>query len=107
MESILKNTIINVIVKRVMEEAVKRAAFLAIGPINSFVTWLLTKFVTHIVELGIVELSIVINGLRVDSEVKEINEIVKKLSRAQSDKEVIKYEKELEIASYKFISFNT
>lgn len=107
MKDILKQTLIKVMVKKIMEEAVKRAAFLALGPINAFVTFLVSKFVTHIVELGFTELTIVINGLRVDSEVKEINDIIQKMSTAQSDEELMKYEKQLETASYKFISFNS
>lgn len=107
MEELLKDTLIKVITKKLVEEAVKKAAFLAIGPVNFILKELTFKLVSYIVEAGFMELSIAIYGFKVDREVSEIHSILDKISTAQSDEEIIQYEKQLEEASYRFISFKS
>jgi hypothetical protein len=94
----LKKTIIDLIVKKIMEEAVKKASYLAWGPLNFIASAILTKALQKAIEFGILELGVALMKREVNKQVSEVREIVQKYTEDKTDVERKELDEELKKA---------
>jgi hypothetical protein len=76
---LIKKNIVSLATKSVMDALVKKATFMAWGPINSIASMLIGKLLRFAITKTILELYVLKAHYNVDKQVKEVNEVLKEI----------------------------
>jgi hypothetical protein len=85
---LIKQNIVSLVTKSLVEKIVKRATFMAWGPLSSIASYFITKLIRKAVERTVLELYILRVHYQVNKQVKKVDEILKDIhSEMDKDKE--------------------
>lgn len=73
-----KDMLVKLAVKQVMQYAISRAAWLALGPVNFIAGYILSKIFLVALENTILGVNMLMIDMETDQEVKEFTELIKK-----------------------------
>ena len=107
MKEIINKTLADVFTKAIMEEAVKKMAFLSFGPLNALVSHFIFKVLKKALDKGLLEIAILFNNKEVDGEVNDVEKAKKKVMEAKDEESLQEAERELEEAAWDLISFKS
>lgn len=94
---LIKENIVSLATKSVMDKLVEKAAFMAWGPLNSLVSMLLGKLLRFVITKTVLELYILKAHYNVDKQVNEVNEVLKEIHSGEklSDERLKEIDEEL------------
>lgn len=81
----IKETVIDLVVEKLLEQIIAKAAFMSWGPLPAITSFFLKKILVKAVDAGLLELAVGMMRHEVNQQVNKINDIARQIERTSDE----------------------